>query len=436
MTTDPEWLAFRRLCTRNLKLRALDYTSEEDQKLYHRVHDDAHDPTLRLLRTIEDNDAQSVQLVAGFRGTGKTTEFSRLESLLWARGYLVARVDLDQHLDHYSPVDIREFLLVFAGSISDRLLDPRLLGEEDGPRLNFWREMRGVLPDDLVDHVTERDAAGGTVRTLEWKRALREDGDFRDRVREAIGGRLPFLEGVVRGYHAKVLQALQARHGHARLVVIVDSLEHLRGTPETVSEVHASVRALFLTHGRRLTLADTHTVFSVPAFMALHADNVTAEFAGSLLAWSAFHVHQRLPDGSLPRDDGTVDKLVALVEKRLEWARFLRSRADLVALIEASGGSLRDLLKMLAEAVASVPEPGSPRVPAAVPITALQRSLAALWKDQIETLRRIMARRGFDDLDSDRREQVAGFLDAGVVLCYLNGDFWYDVHPLIKPRLT
>lgn len=200
--------------------------------------------------------------------------------------------------------------------------------------------------------------------------------------------------------------------------------------------MHASVRALFLTHGRRLTLADTHTVFSVPAFMALHADNVTAEFAGSLLAWSAFHVHRRLPDGSLARDEVTVDKLVALVEKRLEWARFLRSRDDLVALIEASGGSLRDLLKMLAEAVASVPEPGSPRVLAEVPITALQRSLAALWKDQIETLRSIATRRAFDDLDSGRREQVAGFLDAGVVLCYLNGDFWYDVHPLIKPRLT
>lgn len=71
--TPVEWLALRRLYTRNLKLRALDYANEEDHKLYHPVHDRAHDPVARLLRTIEDEDTQSVQLVAGFRGTACLT---------------------------------------------------------------------------------------------------------------------------------------------------------------------------------------------------------------------------------------------------------------------------------------------------------------------------------------------------------------------------
>lgn len=434
--TPTEWLDLRRRYTRNLKLRALDYANAEDRALYHPVHEGPHDPVARLMRAIEDNDDQSAQLVAGFRGTGKTTEFSRLENLLWDKGYLVARIDLDEHIDHNSPVDVREFLLVLAGALGDRLLDPRLLGVEGGLPLGFWQHAKAMLPDLPTDLLTLRDDAGAVVQTIEWKRALREDLDFRSRVRDAIGARLLLLESVVRGWHEKVLAALQAKHGHARLVLIVDSLEHLRGTYETASAVHKSVRELFLAHGRRLTLPRTHTVFSVPAFMALYADNVAAEFAGSLVAWSAFHVFRRSAGGEgLEVDQDTVQRLIGLVERRIEWARVLRDRDALVELITASGGSMRDLLKMLTEALAAVPEPDGPRVAADVPIAAVQRGFATLFADQLTVLRAIAARRGFEGIASEHREQVAEFLDAGVVLCYLNGDFWYDVHPLVKPRV-
>lgn len=432
--TRREWLELRRRYTRNLKLRALDYSDASDRALYAPVHEGAHDPVARLMRTIDDDEDQSTQLVAGFRGTGKTTEFSRLEAMLWEGGYLVARVDLDEHIDHHSPIDVREFLLVMAGALGERLLDPRLLGDE-AVALGFWSHVSVVLPELPTDLLTVRDAAGVVVQTAEWKRALREDLDFRERVRKAIGGRLALLEGIVRAWHERVLAALQKRHGHARLVLIVDSLEHIRGTYETAPQVHESVRELFLAHGRRLAMPRTHTVFSVPAFMALYADNVAAEFAGSLVAWSACHVFRR-EGGDLALDADTVARLVELVEKRIEWRRVLRDRDALVDVIKASGGSMRDLLKMLAEALASVPEPDSPPVSAEVPITAVQRGYATLWADQIAVLRKIAAHRGFEGLDSKNREQVAAFLDAGVVLCYLNGDFWYDVHPLMKPRLT
>lgn len=431
---DPQWRELRRRFTRNLKLRALDYALEEDRKLYAPVHEGAHDPVARLHRTIEDNDDQSAQLVAGFRGTGKTTEFSRLEAALKESGYLVARIDLDEHIDHHSPVDVREFLLVLASALGERLLDPHLLGPETGAENNFSHYARTFLPELPTDQVIVRNNAGEVIQTVEWKRAFREDLDFRKAVRDAIGGRIPLLESVVRRWHERVLAALVQKHGHARLVVIVDSLEHLRGTYDTAQKVHESVRELFLTHGRRLTLPKTHMVFSVPAFMALYADNVAAEFAGSLVAWSACHVRRR-EGASLEPDEASIESLVTLVERRVDWARFLADRAALEALILASGGSIRDLLKMLAEALAAVPESESPKVGADVAIAAVQRSFATLWADQKDVLRGIASRRGFDGLESKHREQVAAFLDAGVVLCYLNGDFWYDVHPLLKPRL-
>src|SRR5262245_52900823 len=94
-----EFRTLQRKLFQALRDRPLNLMVEEDRRLYEPLHDEKHDPVRRLFDTIDFSEVQSVQLVAGFRGTGKTTEFSRLEKLLWERGFLVIRVDLDEYVD-------------------------------------------------------------------------------------------------------------------------------------------------------------------------------------------------------------------------------------------------------------------------------------------------------------------------------------------------
>ena len=54
------------------------------------------DPVELLARAIEFSPGQSVQLLSGFRGTGKTTELRRLESRLIREGYKVVFIDMDR----------------------------------------------------------------------------------------------------------------------------------------------------------------------------------------------------------------------------------------------------------------------------------------------------------------------------------------------------
>jgi hypothetical protein len=35
-------------------------------------------------------------------------------------------------------------------------------------------------------------------------------------------------------------------------------------------------------------------------------------------------------------------------------------------------------------------------------------------------------------IEVSEQDHVLRFLDAGLVLCYLNDDYWYDVHPLVR----
>jgi hypothetical protein len=310
------------------------------------VHDAAHDPVARLQRTIELGVEQSLQLVAGFRGVGKTTEFSRLEAQLRGRGYVVLRVDLEAYLDMHSSVDVRDFLLTLAWAISDALLASGALDEEEALRLGFSHRVKDFLAGLEDTTMAVRDASGA----VNWRVSIKESLEFREQIRRTLGANLSQLEGTVRAYVAAIVAALRAGGGR-RLVVVVDSLEHIRGTPDTASDIHASVRDLFLTHGKRFEFADAHMVFSVPAFMALKADNVAGAFVnGAVQAWAAFHIAARHGD-ELVADEATVARVIALVERRIDWRLLLPDDAALRSVITASGGYVRDLLNLLMEAL-------------------------------------------------------------------------------------
>lgn len=410
-----------------LRDRPLDLNEEEDRKLYEPLHDDDHDPVKRLFDTIEFSEDESVQLVAGFRGTGKTTEFSRLEKQLWEAGYLVIRVDLAEYVDMHSAVDIRDFLLILAGAISDRLTSEKLLGVNEGLKKSFWEQIRGIVPAGVeVKEATAKTPIG------DLKLAFRSDPSFRDSIRKAFEGRLAELVAQVRTHHASVLKALAARaKTDVRLVVILDSLEHLRGTLDTAEGVRRSVEELFFTHAEQIGLPDTHMVLSVPAFLVLQADNLASQFVnGAVQAWPAYRVRDRLA-----KPTAVVERMVALVSKRGEWERILPDRAALEKLILASGGHLRDLLNMLVEALHLAGRGVSPDVADKV-VNIARRAYMPLYKDEIDVLRRIAETRDVRQITTKEQDYLLRFLDSGLVLCYMNDDFWYDVHPLVRDLVT
>jgi hypothetical protein len=415
--------AVQRALFQALRDRPLDLLDEADRKLYEPLHDDDHDPVTRLFDTIEFSEDESVQLVAGFRGTGKTTELSRLEMKLWENGYHVIRVDLDQYVDMHSAVDIRDFLMILAGAISDRLTDDRLLGASEGIQKNFWERVRGILPSGVeVKEATARTPVG------DLKMAFRSDPSFRERVRNAFSGRLAELVGQVRAHHEGVLKALSARAGKdVRLVVILDSLEHLRGTIETSEGVRRSVEELFFTHADQIGLPDTHMVLSVPAFLVLRADNLAAQFVnGAVQTWPAY----RVTDRSGQRTP-VVDRMIRLVSKRGNWQRILPDQEALEKLILASGGHLRDLLNMLIEAL-HLAGRGVTADAADKVVNVQRRAYLPLYKEEVDVLRRIAESRDVRQITTKEQEYLLRFLDSGLVLCYMNDDFWYDVHPLVR----
>lgn len=178
--TAPTLRELQRSFFRPLRDRPLDISDPRDAVLYEPLHDEKHDPVMRFFDSIDSSEVQSVQLVAGFRGTGKTTEFSRLEKVLWENDFVVIRVDLDDYLDMNSPVEVRVFLLVLAGAISDVLEDERLLGQGRAKLTEFWDRAKTMLDAELT--VQPSLKAGGASLRL----GLKGNPTVRRRIREAL----------------------------------------------------------------------------------------------------------------------------------------------------------------------------------------------------------------------------------------------------------
>lgn len=215
-------------------------------------------------------------------------------------------------------------------------------------------------------------------------------------------------------------------------MLIFDSLEHIRGMDvESGKEVRKSIRDLFLDDAERIRLPQIHLVISVPAFMAMEATNLDAEYLDGVYPWPAYKVCARNGDIT-----PVVARIKTLIEKRGDWKRILPNEEALTDLILASGGHLRDLFRMLIDALKNADgRAPHPDIAKRVKMVA-QRSKLPLYREEIAVLRRVVEGkrdgRKLADIRMDEQDYLLRFLDAGLVLCYLNDDFWYDVHPLVR----
>lgn len=397
--------------------------------LYHdrRLH--ADDPVELLARGIEWTPGKSVQLLSGFRGTGKSTELRRLRKRLQDSGYLVVLCDVEDYINLSTPIDISDFLLALAGALGDGLSDEQLLGA-DPTRETYWERFRNYLRRTKVEFPELRgEAPGASI-----KMTLKSDPTFKQRLQERLAGHLGSFVADVRQYLEECVRRVKQQHGPGKeLVLLVDSVEHIRGTSVNAEQVHTSVETLFAGHADKLHLPLLHVVYTVPPFVKVRYPNLSALYEPGGL--------QVLPAVKLRGDDAKCneqgfDVLAEVIQQRGKWQHLLGERQRLDRVIAVSGGQFRDLLRILAEIV---------RRASALPvedrtvddaINQIRNEFLPIADDDAQWLATIAATHSASLQDVSRLPAFARFLDTHLVLCYRNGHEWYDTHPLVREHVT
>jgi hypothetical protein len=386
-----------------------------------------YDWVARLAGPIELSDSPTCQLFTGLPGSGKSTELLRLAKHL-ARAdeanLLVAIVDGEESFDVTGTIDVPDIVLAVITACERTLLAAE--GKPD-------TAMEAGYVRRLKDWLTRTDV---TFTKAEFKLGehanltaeLRTRPTLRQRFRETVGAQLNRFLAEARE-ELTVMQGRTAALGRSGLVVIVDSLEKLRGTSTTWNEVLESAERVFSDGAPHLRLP-IHVLYTVPPALVSRRRFTDVHFMPMI----KLHAHPDSGGGRFqPGYDAAYELLLARVTPQDLATIFGPTTEERVEqLIEWSGGYPRELVRLLHQALLNDTMPLSD--------SGFRRLLSEVgdsYRKVITTeafpwLARVAVER-YLTLDTEAQRQTADtMLSNNVVLRYLNDQDWFDVHPAVR----
>ncbi len=254
--------------------------------------------------------------------------------------------------------------------------------------------------------------ASGRRREIRQK-VERDLGDFIDSINKLIND----------------AQHRAAKQGKKGLVVIVDALEKM--VHKELDKKRTTYDDLFVYHAEQLKAPECHIIYTVPIQLA-YTKNFLDLFPDGVEVMPMVRVRNR--DGT--PNDAAISALFELLEKRVDIDKVFESREIVRNFIELSGGSVRDLLRLVREACTEAGMAGESKIT----FEAARRAETRLINDydrlirneDIEKLVKIAKEKPAPDPESD-----VYLLDTRLVMEYMNGERWSDVHPAAKrsPRV-
>lgn len=228
---------------------------------------------------------------------------------------------------------------------------------------------------------------------------------------------------------------LRQRRGdpNLKVVLIVDSIERIRGVGDEAMKVYESVRNLFFAHAEHLQIPLLHLVYTVPPYLSILAAGAGALMGGAtvrrLVSTHIFKDRSRQVD-----DVGLALMRQVIARRHPTWAQLFSGEA-LDRLAVTSGGDLREYFRLLRQCLPAVRDdrqlPLSRDAVGHVE-TAARAEMLPIPADQLDWLQQISVTHDTCLQTDDKLPLLAHFLDNRLVLNYRNGGDWYDVHPLLR----
>lgn len=431
----PEERTFLKTFFRAVNDEPLEPTDPRYISLYTDLDLVTDDPVELMARTIEWTSGESVQLFSGFRGTGKSTELRRLRKRLRESNYLVFLCDIEDYLNLSTPVDVSDFLMAVAGAFGEAITETNLLGQplQEDYWTRFWRFLTRTQINlaELSGGIDVKATDLATV-TTSIKANLKSDPTFKQRLQKQMAGHLGSLVADIRKFVEDCVKAVKQQHGDdLELVLLLDSVEHIRGTSINATEVQSSVETLFANHADKLRLPYLHVVYTVPPYLKVRYPNLGNLYNGGIQILPAFKL--RTADRKVFQLG--LDAIERVVSKRGDWQRLLGERSVLDHISLCSGGHLRDLLRLLAEILRRADRLPVPDNTVKAAINQVRTEFLPIADTDAMWLARIAKTHEAGLEDITQLPNFARFLDTHMALCYRNGEEWYDVHPLIYDHI-
>jgi hypothetical protein len=373
---------------------------------------------------------QSCQLFSGYSGNGKSTELKRLAHQLRQNGYTVLLADAENYHDLEHAIVPSELLVIIAAAFGEhaaKALDSKAL-DSKAPTPSYWKRFAEFLKTEV--QLSELKVGAGEA---ELKLALRHATPFWLEIRHSLDSRLAQLKENAHAYIRECLALLKRLDACNGVVFILDSMEKLSGPVTSLQVVLESVAQVFSQHADLLRLPGCHVIYTVPPHVSLLAQNMVRLYDGPLHVLPSLKVLQR---GEEPRAfEPGVRVMLELLGKRIPLNQVFSEPRLAEELILASGGHVRTLIMLVRDLLISAASKGLPATEGHVQevIQRLREQLElSIRPEAVPILDEIRRTSSVKGVKSGDLPLLARHMNAQLVLCYRNGEGWYEVHPLVR----
>lgn len=354
-------------------------------------------------------------LFSGQQGCGETTELHRLTQALQG-DHVPVYVSVEDTLNlgdvHYTDLLVILGLKVFqeatrAGIPADH---------QKLQNLRFWYEER-VLERDERQKWQAEIAANVNVGVVGFGARLAQESPFRQRVRAQTEANLSDLLERLNDLLTDMRQRFDRR-----ILIVVDGLDKIYNLDQA--------SRLFL-HGANALVAPTCRVIYTVPYPLFYRDDFQQ-------VRQQFHRNFLLPNVKTKERNGALyepgrEMLEQVILKRMEEKLIEREALD--ALVDSSGGLLRELVRMGRLAIISARRRGNERITredAAWALREVQNTFRRILKiEDYQHLWRVYETKRLDEVPS----QAANRLLHNMSVLEYNGETWWDLHPAVRGLL-
>jgi hypothetical protein len=395
-----------------------------------------NDPIKNIMTRILFASSESVNLLTGFRGNGKTTQLHRLKNLLELAGCKVFYIDMNRVMLTTKPIEISDLLLSMMAAFSEAIKKEEGL---DVIRSGYIERLARLLESHVITDDINLSAGTGDL-SAEVGIRLQRDPVFKENIQNHLRGKTTTLINDAREFVTGIVDTLRKREKNPdlKVVLLVDSLEQIRGQYENARAVQQSVSETLSGQANNLIFPLLHVVYTIPPYLSILAPNVSRLFGGNSIAcWPNIHTRNKMGQ---PDTTGIAIMRILIDKRYTGWRNFF-DESQIERLAHTSGGDLRNYLRLVRDSIIALS--ATNQINAKIDDSTLNYIEQQLLNESLpiaindaKWLLRIHEEKNasLNDVELDISRLVR-FQDGNLIMNYQNGEVWCDIHPLIIPEV-